>query len=128
MWNFDPVPDESTTAEKDRFDLHKADGSERSSTKHVDRPYPLRVAGTPLAFRFAIKTGKFRLDWRTKASDPKGKKTVIYLPPRHYPKGVKFISSDPDGSWTASYDKAAHSLTLTVDPALEFHRFVMLPK
>ncbi|MBI4617744.1 MAG: glycoside hydrolase family 5 protein [Planctomycetes bacterium] len=128
LWNFDPDPDSSPTLEKDRFDPFNKDGSERPALALLDRPYPERVPGEPVAFGFDTTTRVFRLEWETPATGTPGAPSTIHLPARHYPNGFTVASSDRNGTWRWTFDPARRTLSVWADPTAARHAIRVTPK
>lgn len=85
------------------------------------RAYPQAVAGTPSAFSFDVRTGRFTLRYTTRphTAGP----TVIELPAATYPNGYTVaaqgahVTSAPGAELlTLANDPGAHSVHVTVDP------------
>ncbi len=92
IWTYNPTDvewnDENTS-------LVNPGGSEKPHVGVFVRPYPSRIAGTPIRFGFVQETGVFSLSLRadTGSSGP----TEIVVPWRTYPAGFQTVVED--GSW-----------------------------
>jgi hypothetical protein len=52
--------------------------------------------------------------------------TEIYVPARrHYPNGFDVWVSDPDGSWSQSWDAEREILSVETNPSQPFHLVVI---
>lgn len=60
------------------------DGSLSPNLAVLVRPYPRRIAGTPLSYGFDAETRRFSLRY---AAAPTRAPTVLFVPDRHYPDG-----------------------------------------
>ena len=120
MWGFEPPAG--------GFHPWNADGSERPALAHLDRPYPRRVAGIPARFSFDIQKPEFVLEWNRDSSRTVTGPTVIYLPKRHFPKGVQITSSDPQGSWRWSHDPKHNTLSIWASSSHSWHQITLRPK
>lgn len=80
------------------------------------RPYPLAVAGTPLAFRFDPRDGRFHLSYSTTAADGTGSldgaRTDIYLPDHIYDAAPAI---EVRGGRVADLVAESQTLSLTAD-------------
>ena len=75
-------------------------GAEKPHVSVFVRPYPARVAGTPLAFRYDPETGDLELTFRADpgVSGP----TEIVLPARCYPAGFEVEAAEGEWDWDAA--------------------------
>jgi endoglycosylceramidase len=92
----------------------------------LTRPYPRRVAGSPLSRSYDEKTGRFELTFRNRAgvTGP----TEIYLGAgRNYPDGWELEVSDRPGTWSSAWDENASVLRIWADPARPEHTVRILP-
>jgi endoglycosylceramidase len=68
------------------YGLLNDDGSDKTAIVDVVvRPYPMRVAGDPIAYAFDMTTKTFTTSWTANAAI--GAPTEISVPPRVYPNG-----------------------------------------
>lgn len=128
LWNFDSDPGSSTTLEKDRFDPYDTSGNERPVVRHIDRPYPRRVAGEPIAFGFDIDRGTFFLEWETSSRVAAGATTLVHLPARHFPNGYRIDSTDAAGTWSETFRPSDRTVSIVHDPAASRHRITIRPR
>jgi len=99
-----------------------------TETKWVDmlvRPYPVATAGVPQELSFALDTKLFTYTYREDAN-AEGP-TVLFVPLRHYPDGFEIDCSDPDGSWSYSWDEESQLLELYVNRELDEHTITIEP-
>jgi endoglycosylceramidase len=103
----------------DAFGFLRPDGTEKPKAAVLVRTYPRAVAGRPLHIRYDAATHAFALVFaETGVPGP----TEIYVPAaRYYPSGFDFTVSDPDGTWTSSWDADREILSIWTDPAQSRH-------
>lgn len=92
----------------------------------LTRPYPRRIAGTPVLRSYDESTGRLEVVFRRnpETTGP----TEIYLgAERNYPGGWRLASSDPEGTWSCTYDEESSVLRVWVDPGREEHSLQVLP-
>jgi len=92
----------------------------------LTRPYPRRIAGTPVSRSYDESTGRLEVVFRRnpESTGP----TEIYLgAERNYPGGWRLASSDPEGAWSYTYDEEASVLLVWSDPAREEHTLQVFP-
>ncbi len=112
LWNGEDFSIYSPDQRDDPADIN----SGGRALEAVVRPYPYKVAGTPLRLRFDFETGSFRFRFR---HDPRvTAPTEIYLPQLHYPHGVRVTVSD--GSF--ELDAARQRLIYRHTPEQRVHR------
>lgn len=109
-----PRPEENLVA-----DLGKPRVAPNLAQAKVDvlrRPYPVAVAGTPLAYGFDPRDGRFKLDYAPTAHNgaalDAGTSTEVYLPDHLYDAACSI--SVRGGS--AAHDHASQRIWLTADP------------
>jgi endoglycosylceramidase len=92
----------------------------------ITRPYPRRIAGTPVLRAYDEATGRLVVVFR---DDPQtAGPTEIYLGARrNYPGGWRLEVSDPDGTWSSHWDEESSVLRVWTDPAREEHTLQILP-
>ncbi|MEB2344198.1 MAG: cellulase family glycosylhydrolase [Deltaproteobacteria bacterium] len=96
------------------------DRSENETADVLTRAYPQRVAGTPRFVDFDPATRVLRVEFDEKAGVTGA--TEIYVPAeRHYPEGFELVTSDPDGTWSQSWDAAREVLSYLADPGSAQH-------
>jgi len=93
--------------------------TETSNIDHLVRPYPPRVAGTPLAFSWDKSSGVFELRWRG-ARDVTAP-TEVYLPARLFPEGYDVDLGDDVDSATQSVDSMREVLRITLPAGRSEH-------
>ncbi|HDH97483.1 MAG TPA: hypothetical protein ENF73_07135, partial [Proteobacteria bacterium] len=100
-----------------------------TETKWVDmlvRPYPVATAGVPLSLSFDPDTKLFTYTYREDAN-AEGP-TVLFVPMRHYPEGFLVECSDPDGSWSYSWDEGSQLIEIYVNRDIEEHTITIEPQ
>ena len=103
-----------------------ADRSENETADVLVRAYPQRVAGTPRFVDFDPDTRVLRVEFEDEpgATGP----TEIYVPAaRHYPEGFELATSDPDGTWSTSWDEEREVLSYHADPGSGEHVLEIRP-
>ncbi len=94
IWAYNPTDvewnDENTS-------LVNPGGGEKPHVDVFVRPYPARIAGTPLSYGFDAETGTFSLSFRADPG-PRGP-TEIVVPGRTYPAGFKTLLEDGSFQW-----------------------------
>ncbi|MDB5971020.1 MAG: endoglycoceramidase [Hydrocarboniphaga sp.] len=100
-WAYCGCNDPTTTGENDTqaivYDPAQAptgDNLKADKLALLSRPYPQRVAGTPLSYGYAMASRTFTLRYSTAAADGSGAfgdgaETVIAVPMRAYPQGYR---------------------------------------
>jgi endoglycosylceramidase len=97
-----------------------AQRQETETAEVLVRAYPQRVAGTPRFIDFDPATRVLRLEFDEKAGVTGA--TELYVPAaRHYPEGFELTTSDPQGTWSQSWDAEREVLSYVADPASEAH-------
>jgi len=103
--------------------------AQRNETETADvlvRAYPQRVAGTPSLVDYDPEQRVLRLEFEAK-SGVMGP-TEIYVPvARRYPEGFELATSDPDGTWSTSWDAGREILSYSADPASAQHALEIRP-
>ena len=109
------------------FGLLNADGTDKETfVQYFNRPYPQAVMGRIASFSFDADTALFTLTFANNGAAPPD--AFIFVPSaRHYPAGFAAASSDPDGSWTQTYDAASQILHIVADPAAPTHTITIRP-
>jgi len=93
----------------------------------ITRPYPRRIAGTPVSRSYDEATGRLRVVFRQ--SREVAGPTEIYLGAhRNYPRGWRLEVSDPEGAWSYTWDEDASVLRVWTDPAREEHTLEVFPE
>lgn len=93
----------------------------------ITRPYPRRIAGTPVSRSYEESTGRLEVVFAQdgNVTGP----TVIYLgAERNYPGGWRLEISDPPGTWASAFDGAASVLRVWTDPSRPEHTIRILPE
>jgi len=72
-------------------------GSEKPHVNVFVRPYPARIAGTPMEFSFSFETGTLQLTYR--ADSASTGPTEIVIPRRNYPDGFHVEGDDGQCEW-----------------------------
>ena len=92
----------------------------------LTRPYPRRIAGTPVSRGYDEATGRLVVVFRQ--NDNVTGPTEIYLgAERNYPLGWVLEVSDPEGAWSFDWDEIASVLRIWTDPAQPEHTIRILP-
>lgn len=101
-------------------------GEETPQVDELTRTYARAVAGTPVSMSTDPDTNVYEITFtETGVSAP----TEFFVPEaRHYPGGFEVTSSDPDGSWTQSWDPERQILSVTSDPSQDFHTITIEPR
>lgn len=95
-------------------------GDEKDPIDVLVRAYPQRIAGRPLLYDYDPDTRVLRLVFEAKLGVTGA--TEIYIPARrHFPAGFDVQVSDPEGTWTSSWDDAREVLSFQADPATTYH-------
>ncbi|WP_432720782.1 cellulase family glycosylhydrolase [Jeongeupia wiesaeckerbachi] len=92
---------------------------------YLSRPYVQAVAGTPQRLDFDPASGRLLAQFANKAGVTGT--TDFFLSPTVYPNGYTVTTTDPAGTWSASYDTARHVLSITADPASVNHSYTITP-
>ncbi len=98
--------------------------TEQSNIDQLVRVYPQRVAGTPTGWSWDRHAHVFTLTFDTRAgvTGP----TEIFVPSeRFFPAGFVVTSTDPEGSWTQSFDAERHRLSITTSETVASHAFTV---
>jgi len=104
----------------DGYGLLDPDGNEKTNVlDEVVRPYPERVAGTPLSYELDEGTGRFTLRYDPDLSIDAP--TVVRVPPRVYPGGYRVVcdgcaSTITTDSLLVSAPPADRPATVTLEP------------
>lgn len=104
----------------------RATGSPNPSSQYLARPYPQRIGGVPTSYDYDVASRTLTLTFteRRGVTAP----TELYVGAhRHYPDGWHLESSDPDGSWTSSWDAAREVVTVTTPRTGGEHTLRILP-
>jgi endoglycosylceramidase len=103
--------------------------AQRNETETADvlvRAYPQRVAGTPRFVDYDPETRVLRVEFDAEPGATGA--TEIYVPEaRRYPEGFALTTSDPDGTWSTSWDANREVLSYTADPASAQHALEIRP-
>jgi endoglycosylceramidase len=91
----------------------------------VSRPYPAATAGELISYSYDEQTKTFTMTFSNNES-AEGE-TIISVPEYQYQGGIRVESSDPDGSWSYSYEPEDGFLHLTVDHARSSHTISVYP-
>lgn len=92
----------------------------------VTRPYPQRIAGTPLSRSYDESTGRLEVIFRQ--DDNVSGPTEIYLGAgRNYPDGWNLEVSDTDGAWSYDWNEITSILRVWTDPAQLEHTIRVFP-
>jgi endoglycosylceramidase len=106
--------------------LQSKGGPEKDKGDALARTYPQRVAGRPTFLDYDPHTRWFLLTF-VDAEGVTGP-TEIYIPAaRHYPDGWEIRVSDPDGTWSTTWDADREVLSLWTDPASSDHWVAIRP-
>ena len=89
------------------------------------RVYPRAVAGQPISHAFDADTRAFTLVFESRARVEGA--TEIAVPAALYPDGWTLDVSDPEGSWSSTFDEATGVLTVVTDPETETHTVTITP-
>jgi endoglycosylceramidase len=110
----------------DAFGFLRADGTEKPKAAALVRTYPRAVAGTPLYIRYDAASHDFAMAFEeTGATGP----TEIYVPSaRFFPQGFDVHVSDPDGTWSSTWDEDREVLSIWTDPAKSLHAVTVTPR
>lgn len=103
-----------------------AAGNEAAQADVLVRSYPQRIAGRPLLVDYDPETKILRVVF----DDAPGVTgaTEIYLPvARRFPNHFDVWTTDPDGTWSTSWDADREILSYTADPARSHHEIVISP-
>jgi len=118
IWAYNPTDVEWN---QENTSLVEPGGAEKPHVDALVRPYPSRIAGTPLAFGFDPGTRTFTLSFR---ADPGCRgPTEVVVPARTYPEG--FETRLGDGSW--QWDAARGRLLVHVEPDGLVHGLELRP-
>ncbi len=79
------------------YGLLRKDGSVSPQGVAAARPYPSRVVGEPLRWRWEPEAGRFTLTWQEPRGEAWGE-TVVALPALAFPRGVR-VELPPGESW-----------------------------
>lgn len=109
-WSYDPGG----------FGLMDSMGVDRDTVDIVVRPYPRAVAGRPLSYGYEATTRVFTLVFE-QAEGVTGPTEISIPAGRHYPGGWELVTSDPEGSYSSSWDASREVLEYTADPASYRH-------
>lgn len=109
----------------DSWGLLTPAGEETPQVNELTRTYARAVAGHPESMSTDPETNVYTITFtETGVSAP----TEIFVPAeRHYPGGFEVKSSDPDGSWTQSWDPARQILSVTSDASQGSHTITVEP-
>jgi endoglycosylceramidase len=96
----------------DRTDwgLHTEDWEDLKKTDILVRPYPTKIAGTQLRFRWQPDERVFSLSFSVAIETGQSAATEIYLPPRSWPEGWQLINHGVDIS--QSFDSETNILSV----------------
>lgn len=103
-----------------------SDGTEKEKLSVMVRPYPQRIAGQPLSYAYDPELRVFTLEFeeKTGVSGP----TEIYVPAtRFYPYGWELEVSDPNGTWSMTWDAEREVVSFWADPGQAQHRVTIAP-
>ena len=92
---------------------------------YLVRVYPRVVAGQPIAYGFDPATRAFTLTFESRAKVEGA--TEIAVPAMLYPEGWTLAVSDPEGTWSSTFDEATGVLTVETDPSIEAHTITVAP-
>ena len=110
----------------DDFAILNADGSEGERLQPLIRAYPRAVAGHIESFSFNAGTLVFELEYTNNAAA--SGQTEVFLPvDRLYGGEFNLSFSDPNGSWSYSFDEARQLLSITHDPSTDRHTLRITP-
>lgn len=105
--------------------LVDSQGNEVPVVSMLVRTYARAVAGRPLERSYDPATRVFRIRYAETGIEAP---TEIFVPAtRHYPEGFDIISSDPDGSWSWTWDPARQIVEVTSDPGQGEHTITVQP-
>jgi len=108
------------------WSLLYADGTEKIEfLYHLLRPYPRAVAGHIETYGFDPETSLFTLTFTNTAATGE---TLIFASDRHYPEGFTVACTDPEGSWSSTYDEATHVLAVITAPDVPTHTITVSPQ
>jgi len=118
LWTYNPTDVEWND---ENSSLVNPGGAEKPHVGVFVRPYPARIAGTPIRYAFAQETGTFDLSFRadTGSSGP----TEIVIPGRTYPAGFQTLVED--GSW--QWDPNRRRLLYSTPQDGQVHAVRILP-
>ena len=109
----------------DSMGVINRDKTEQAKTAHLVRIYPKAVAGLPVSYGYDSKTRIFRLVFKETGVSAL---TEIYIPAkRYFPEGWKLTVSDPDSSWSSSWDASSEVLKIYTDPGQPEHTITVQP-
>ncbi len=101
--------------------------TEESNIDQLVRVYPQRVAGTPTSWSWDRRARVFTLRFDDREGVTGA--TEIFVPSeRFFPSGFEVTSTDPEGSWSESYDPVRQVLSLTTSGAPASHEFTIRPR
>ncbi len=102
------------------------DGNEKPNLWPLIRTYPQKVAGEIQQFSYDPETRAFALTFKRK--DGVIGPTEIYVPSSRLYGGSFVVSStDPDGSWSATFDPTREILSIYSDPHSMVHTIRITP-
>jgi len=118
IWNYNPT---DVVWNQEFTSLVNPGGGEKPHVDVFVRPYPARVAGTPVSFSFDIETGIFELTLLADAASAGS--TEIVVPARNFAAG--FDVEAADGEWT--WDPDLHRLLYDTPRDGEEHTLRLVP-
>lgn len=93
---------------------------------YMSRPYPRATAGHIESYEFDSEKLVFTLAFTNVSGLNPG--AEIYINSAyHYPDGFAVSCSDPESTWSFTFDEAANRLTVTCDPAQAEHTIMIAP-
>ncbi len=104
----------------------RATGTPNPNSEYLGRPYPQRIAGAPTAYGFDHASRVFDLTF-TDRHGVSGATEIYVGEHRNYPSGWHVEVSDPDGTWTQSWDAAREVVAVSTPVTGGEHRIRVLP-
>lgn len=102
---------------------YQGDGVFNQLAAHLSYPYAQAIAGTPELLKYDRVKKQLTVKFANKIGVTGT--TDLFLSPYVFTCGYTLTSSDPDGSWSASYNATNHVLSITADPNSNNHTYTV---
>ncbi len=102
-----------------------AAGADRPGIGQIFQPYARAIAGAPTSTRWDPTSDELRV--RFTDDDATGPTDIFVPVSRRYPQGWKVETSDPDSTWSSSFDEATGVLSVTTADTGGAHAICVKP-